>query len=377
MRVKTPYPVPPPYPSPEGEGNVPSGGRRFETEWAQAQAGLDAARQELARAPAGIARQAPFDRAVSAGHRCTEVIHEWLAEIFRLDRVAKPRMVLSLDVDGVLEDWMDGFTASSVTGVAALRLLQLGEIAVLLNTAHSRQAVDQRARQFHLFGGVAAFGGNTLDAVFDREERLLSHRAETQLARLRSALRADPTVVLDSAHDCSVRASRIVDGKPRPITGPDARRLLDQLQIYELTFWVAPNYTDFVDRSIDKGMGIDRLRKSLALSSLPLAAMGDGACDVPMLKMAQFAFVPAATLPAYAPSKRQRLYRSRFLGAQALWEAACQLVPSLALQRHVLAITDELAAPDWMPESLRTPPITSRGLLPRLATVLTNRHRNH
>jgi len=256
-------------------------------------------------------------------------------------------------------------------------LLQMGDVAVLLKTAHSRKAVDQRARQFQLFGGVSAFGGDTLDSIFDREERLLSHQADAQLVRLRSALRADLTVVLDSAHDCSVRASRIVDGKPRPITGSDARRLLDQLQIYELTFWVAPNYTDFVDRSIDKGMGIDRLRKMLGLSSLPLAAMGDGACDIPMLKMAQFAFVPAATLPAYAAAKRQRLYRSRFLGAHALWEAACQLVPDPTIQRQVLAITDELAVPDWMPETLRTLPITSRGLLPRLATVLSNRYRNH
>src|SRR5438876_7999947 len=121
----------------------------------------------------------------------------------------------------------------------------------------------------------------------------------------------------------------------------------------------------------------DRLRKTLGSSSLPLAALGDGACDIPMLKMAQFAFVPAATLPAYAAAKRQRLYRSRFLGAHALWEAACQLVADPTIQRQVLAITDELSVPDWMPETLRTLPITSRGLLPRLATVLSNRYRNH
>src|ERR1700682_570678 len=145
------------------------------SQWGQALAGLDAAPRAVASAPAGIARQAPFDLAVSAGQRCTEVIHQWLAENFKLERVNEPRMVLSLDVDGVLEDWMDGFTASSVTGAAALRLLQLGKVAVLLNTAHSRKAVEQRARQLHLFGGVAAFGGETLDSIFDREERLLSH----------------------------------------------------------------------------------------------------------------------------------------------------------------------------------------------------------
>ena len=346
-------------------------------DWAEAQAELRAARRALAVAPAGLARQAPFDRVVAAGQRCTEVIHEWLAFGFELDRVTQPRMLLSLDVDGVLEDWMDGFTASSIAGAAALRLLQLGDVAIVLNTAHSRQAVEQRTRQFHLFGGVAAFGGHTLDAVFGLEERLVSGRAEAQLARLRSALRADPTVALDSTHDCSVRASRIVDGKPGPITGPDARGLLDRLEITELTFWVAPNYTDFVDRTIDKGMGIDRLRRSLALSSLPLAAIGDGACDIPMLKLAQFAFVPAATLPSYLPSKRQRLFRSHFLGAQALWEAACHLVPHATVQRHVLETIDELSVPHWMPVQLRDRPTTSRGLLPRLAIVLTNRSRNH
>src|SRR5207237_8881909 len=102
------------------------------SQWVQAKTGLEAAQRALASAPAGIARQLPFDLAVSAGQRCTEVIHQWLAETFKLDRVDQPRMVLSLDVDGVLEDWMDGFTASSVAGAAALRLLQLGNIAVLL-----------------------------------------------------------------------------------------------------------------------------------------------------------------------------------------------------------------------------------------------------
>src|SRR5438876_6131744 len=71
-------------------------------DWIEAQAELGAARRTLAAAPAGIARQAPFDRVVTAGQRCTEVIHEWLASSFELDRVAQPRMLLSLDVDGVL-----------------------------------------------------------------------------------------------------------------------------------------------------------------------------------------------------------------------------------------------------------------------------------
>jgi 3-deoxy-D-manno-octulosonate 8-phosphate phosphatase KdsC-like HAD superfamily phosphatase len=342
----------------------------MELDWMAAQAELDASRLELSRAPAGIARQAPFDRTLAAGRRCTEIVHEWLARSFELDRVGQPRMLLSLDVDGVLEDWFDDVTATGVTGAAALRLLQLGGVAVALNTAHSLEAVEQRARQFQLLGGVAAFGGTSIDVLFDRVERFVSEPGERQLARLRGALRSDPSVVLDSAHDCSVRASRIVEGEPRPITGGDARRILDEMEIHELTFWVAPHYTDFVDRSIDKGMGIDQLRKSFGLSTIPLAAMGDGSCDVPMLRRSQYAFVPAATLPTYTPPKRQRLYRSRFLGAQALWEAACQLVPNASLQRTVSDQANSLVLPSWFPESPRPLPSTTRRLFPRLAAAL-------
>jgi hypothetical protein len=337
--------------------------------WVEARSELEAARVALAHSPAGIARQAPFDRTLAAGRACTELVHEWLAKSFAIERVARPRMVFSLDVDGVLEDWFGDFSATGITGAAALRLLQLGDVAVVLNTAHSGEAVGQRARQFELYGGVAAFGGITVDALFDREERRVTEWGERQLKRLRAALRADPTVVLDSAHDCSVRASRIIDGQPRPITGADSRRLLDEMEIYELTFWVAPHYTDFVDRSIDKGIGIDRLVRSFGLSALPLSAMGDGACDIPMLKLARLAFIPAATLPTYTPSRRQRLIRSRFLGAEALWDAACQLVPSASLQREVIAQAQALAIPDWFPQSLRRLPSSQRRLMPRLAAA--------
>lgn len=356
----TPHPDPPPH---RGREDWAEG-------WLRAESELRDARQALRSAPVGIARQVPFDRALAASRRCTEVIHGWLAESLEIVRVDEPRLVLSLDVDGVLEEWSETFTSTNITGAAALRLLQLGQVAVVLNTAHNREAVEQRARQFNLLGGVAAFGGTTIDTVFDREEQLISDRGRTQLARLRGALRADPSVLLDSAHDCSVRASRFVDGKLRPITGGDARRLMDQLETPELTFWVAPNYTDFVDRSIDKGMGIENLRRKFGLSSLPLAAMGDGTCDLPMLKLARFAFIPAATLPSYTSPRGQRLWRSRFLGSQALWEAACQMVPSSALQKQVLDSVQGLDIPPWFPESLRQLPTTTRGLLPRLAAAL-------
>src|SRR5207302_11039638 len=111
----------------------------------------------------------------------------------------------------------------------------------------------------------------------------------------------------------------------RPVTAEDARMALAGGGLSQLSLWVAPRHTDCVDRGADKGKGIERLQGELGLGSVPLAAMGDAACDLPMLKPAQLAFVPAAALPSYSPPRRQRLMRSHYLGGQAVSEAACQL----------------------------------------------------
>jgi 3-deoxy-D-manno-octulosonate 8-phosphate phosphatase KdsC-like HAD superfamily phosphatase len=285
--------------------------------------------------------------------------------------VTQPRLVLSLDLDGVLEDGTEGFTATGVAGAAALRLLQMGGVAVLLNTARAMAEVRERVSEFHLLGGAAELGAALWDSTFSRDWSLLSDRGATQLDRLRSALRAEPTVVLDSAHRHSVRASRIIEGVPAPIAGPDARRFLDHNDLTDITFLVAPGHTDFVDRGVDKGIGISRLQQEVGLQALPLAAIGDSACDLPMLKRAAFAFLPAATLPAYLPPRRQRMVRSRYVGDQALWEAACHLVPNIGLKGRVLAALQTLDFPEWFPPALRRPPVRL-GLFPRLAATLSS-----
>jgi len=341
--------------------------------WDAAQAELGEAWRSLHASRAGIARQVPFERVLIAERRCTDILHAWFSDALQLEFVDAPRLVLSLDVDGVLEDDREGFSSTSIAGAAALRLLGLGGVAVLLNTARSLQEVISRVERFKLLGGVAAFGASVWDGVYGREYYLLSDAGAAQIDRLRAILRRDPGSLLDASYACSLRTSRMMDGRLRPIVGDEARKVLDRGGLSDLTFWVAPRHTDFVDRSVDKARGIDRLVLELGLRRLPLAAMGDAGCDVPMLKAADFAFLPAATLPSYVRTRRQRLMRSRHLGGQALWEAACQLVPSTSLQRQVIDRLQELRLPDWIPESLRTPPPLTRGLFPRLATALATR----
>ena len=340
-----------------------------ERAWQTAQSGLLDAQRALLGAPPGIARKAPYVRLITTQARCTELVHGWMARALGLERVRDPRMVLSLDVDGVLEDERGGFSSTGLAGAAALRLLQLGNVAVLLNTARALDSVRDRVRQFRLLGGVGAMGAVAWDGVFEREASLLRDTSEAQLHRLRTELRADSSVVIHPDDHYSIRASRVVDASMGPISGTDSRRLLDHRRLHDLAFWVAPHHTDFVDRSADKGAGITRLTKLLGLDALPMAAMGDGACDVPMLRQSAFAFLPAATLPSYVPPRRQRLVRSRSLGDQALWEAACSLVPSTVLQRQVLAAANALEFPEWFPEHLRGRPSITLRFLPRLAAA--------
>ena len=341
--------------------------------WNAAQAELAKACKALQDAPAGVARQVPFERVLAAERRCTGLVHGWFAEFLQLEPVKAPRLVLSLDVDGVLEDEREGFSSTNLAGAAALRLLGLGGVAVLLNTARCLSEVQARVECFGLLGGVGALGASVWDGLYGREHCLLSDVGAAQIDRLRSVSRQDPSVLLDLSYVASLRVARMTGGQQRPVVGVEARKLLDRESLSGLTFWVAPRHTDFVDRSVDKGKGIARLTRELGLSRLPLAAMGDAGCDIPMFKEAVFAFLPAATLPSYVAPRRQRLLRSRFVGGRALWEAACQLVPSASLQRRVVGQIQELRLPDWMPESLRTPPAPNRGIFPRLASAFTTR----
>jgi 3-deoxy-D-manno-octulosonate 8-phosphate phosphatase KdsC-like HAD superfamily phosphatase len=340
--------------------------------WETARAELEQARQTLGGAPAGLMLQSAIDRVLAGERRCTELTHRWFAQALELQPVREPRLVFSLDVDGVLEDVEAGFSSTGLAGAAALRLLSEGRVAVIVNTARNLTDVRDRVAQFHLLGGVGSCGASLWDAVYGESSSLVSDRVGEQFNRLRAELRLDPELVLHPGHADSVRASRIVEGRPVAIPGPQARRLLDAGGLSEVSFLVAPTYTDFIDRHADKATGLNRLLQELGLTGLPLAAMGDASCDRQMLQAAQVAFVPAATLPGYAAARRQRLVRSRYLGDQALWEAACSLVPEVALQRRVAGDAAQLTVPPWFPTSLCRRLPGNGGFFPRLTATLAS-----
>ncbi|HYM50257.1 MAG TPA: hypothetical protein VET65_06750, partial [Candidatus Limnocylindrales bacterium] len=62
--------------------------------------------------------------------------------------------------------------------------------------------------------------------------------------------------------------------------------------------------------------------------------------------------------------------RARSLVDQAVWEAACHLVPDVALQRQVIALIECIDFPDWLPAGLRRLPASSKGFFPRIAAAV-------
>jgi haloacid dehalogenase-like hydrolase len=315
-----------------------------------------------------------WDRLLRAGDTCTELIHGWLASQLEMEPVREPRTLLSLDVDGVLEDDLGFCSATGLLGAAALKLLQIGRVGVVLNTARSMRGVQARVASFHLLGGVAGFGSATWDAVYGRETHLGSDAGIDQLSDVHAELSRDEATVFDRDHDLCVRASRIVGGVPVAIENTAAHELLNRRGLNRLMFWVAPSYTDFVERGVDKGKGLQHLQRQLGVTATPLAAMGDSSCDLPMLRKAQLAFIPASTLTSYIAPRGQRLMRSRFTGQRALWEAAKSLVPDGRMQAEVEARL-EVIPPEWFPAQLREATANKQGIGSHVAAVLRSRPR--
>lgn len=321
-------------------------------EWRAVEREGEDARQALTASPPGIARHVPFNRVLGAQQRCRQLIHRWLGSALHVEAVTDPRLVLSLDVDALVE--IDGGTSCSVglTGAAALRLLQLGRVVVLANTARSLAYLQDFTARFALRGGTATRGAALWDGVRASEQCLITEAAMEQLGHLRIRLRAEPEVLQDETDCHSVSASRLVDGYAAPISGQRARGLLERYGLGELGFWVGRSHTNFVDRSVDKADGLAILQRELALDGLPQAAMGTERNDVPLLRSVTLAFLPAASVPSYRPPRQQRLVRSRYVGEAALWDVACCLVPNAKLQAQVLDAVGRLELPEWFPSNL-------------------------
>lgn len=203
------------------------------------------------------------------------------------------RRLCFLDLDGVLDWGLLGFPHTSPCGVRALQLFRRNRFSVVLNTARSLEHVREYCRAYKLPGGVAELGSVFWDAIREWEVPLVDGEATAQIERLRDEIRQIPGVFIDPENRYSVRAYRFEDGYMRPLETAAVTALLDRPGCARLTFVQSSADTYIVQKGVGKGQALATVQAYLGCSAEPVAAIGDSAPDVDMLRAADIAFAPA------------------------------------------------------------------------------------
>ncbi len=223
--------------------------------------------------------------------------------------------ICAFDVDGVLEtNYLrvfdsGGFPSLSPASATALRALALHGYRSILTTGRSLPEVIERCQLYPVAGGVAEYGAVVYSPAHGIRV-LLSKEERQSLAALRKRLRWQHSIFIDPDYQYAIRAYRMDARGRRTGLGADeitgALRSLppDSARIRAI---LGEEQTDFMVERIDKEVGLRELLQDLPETGgagidadyKPLAlAVGDGPSDLPMLRIAKRAAVPAHASPA-------------------------------------------------------------------------------
>jgi HAD superfamily hydrolase (TIGR01484 family) len=222
-------------------------------------------------------------------------MREFLAEtLFAGVHASGPGRACAIDIDGVLETDDLGFLALTPAAALALRALVLHGFRPLLVTGRSLEEVQDRCRAYGLAGGVAEYGAVIYDHGRATTAELLTQPAIGDLERVRSTLWQTPGVTLDERYTRGIRAFiKNTEFKRRSLEPGLAAEILDRSEAAGRVYAVqGESQTDFVAIGIDKAFGLRALLHQLGCEGVAMA-IGDSVSDVPMLRLAERAFVPA------------------------------------------------------------------------------------
>lgn len=207
----------------------------------------------------------------------------------------------AIDIDGVLERGLLGFSAITPAGARSLRALSLHGYRPVLVSGRSLAEIRERCRAYGLAGGVAEYGAVIYNHRTGRDHVLLGDDDRSRLERLRRELPRMENVHLDSAYRHAVRAYRFDAAGARrgllletialALAGSQAEGRLQPV--------AGASQTDFIVAGMDKGTGLRALAADLApdavsAGEMPVAlAVGDTVSDLPMFNLAKMAFAPA------------------------------------------------------------------------------------
>jgi hydroxymethylpyrimidine pyrophosphatase-like HAD family hydrolase/adenine/guanine phosphoribosyltransferase-like PRPP-binding protein len=246
--------------------------------------------------------QEPATGRPSEENACSRAVLRYLAE-----REPPPPPadgpLCALDLDGVLETRVLGFSAPTPTAWRAVRALGAHGYRAVPVTGRSLAEVRDRCTILGLAGGVAEYGS----VVYDhRAGRALPQVEPADLALLdllRSAVAAVPHVEIDDGYRFGVRARHVGDdGRIRALPPAVLDAALARVGTGRTRVRVIPGryQTDIVAAGVTKGTGLRALAAALGDggSPAPMAmAIGDSDEDLPMLRIADAGFAPANATP--------------------------------------------------------------------------------
>jgi hydroxymethylpyrimidine pyrophosphatase-like HAD family hydrolase len=204
----------------------------------------------------------------------------------------------AIDLDGVLETWRLGYSASTPAGIGALGALMRHGYRPVLVTGRSLNEVRERCAAYSLPGGVAEYGGWAYDVSAGTAVRLVNDEQMADLARLAAVAQA-MGATLDPSYSTVVRVFvHSPDGRRRhPSADFVESALRDAGVVGRVSAVTGYGQTDFLPNGVDKGNGLRVLASYLGAeaNAQPLVALavGDTSSDIPMLDLAQHRCGPA------------------------------------------------------------------------------------
>jgi hydroxymethylpyrimidine pyrophosphatase-like HAD family hydrolase len=203
--------------------------------------------------------------------------------------------LVSMDIDGVLDQQVFGYPSTTAAGMQAVSLLNAHGFAVAMNTARSLKHVKAYCQAYGFVGGAAEYGAYVWDRLSGREKLLVSDESLRQIDILKEFLRGIPGVFLNEDYQYSIRAYTYQKGTTVALPTPMIRDAIAKLQLDRLHYHQTFIDTAVVAKETDKGKALLALLELAGVPGLTAYAIGDSEPDLPMFAAAQRSFAPGNT----------------------------------------------------------------------------------
>jgi hydroxymethylpyrimidine pyrophosphatase-like HAD family hydrolase/adenine/guanine phosphoribosyltransferase-like PRPP-binding protein len=259
--------------------------------------------------------------------------------------------IFTLDIDGLLDRECLLFPHTTRAGLEALHLLQRAGISVVVNTGRSARHAREYCAAYGFAGGVAEHGTVVIDAVHDRELRLITDHSARQLALVRDRVRSNE-LLIDPSYESIVRVQTYTGSEATAVPDYACGKLIEGCDGLRAIITNADTY--IVPIETDKGSGLAALLALADCKYSDIAAMGDSDADLDMFRQVNRSYAPAncsRQIRRLAASGECRVMSKPF--QKGLLQAARELVnqkngqiyatDTLKINHHIVSVILDVA----------------------------------